>query len=1779
MSSIDERVVKMEFDNKAFEKGASETMSTLDKLKELLKFDNVKQSFGKLTKAAQKVDISNVSDGIETVNAKLSTMQVVGATAISNITTGLMNFGKKVVGGTFGQIVQGGINRAFNIEQAKFTIEGLGKDFTQLQEDINYAVSGTAYGFDEAAKAASMMAASGIEAGDEMKASLRGISGMAAMTGDSYSNIADIFGNIAGKGKLSLQEVNRFATRGINVTAKLADMMGETEETVRDMVSSGEISFRQFAAAMDEAFGEHATEANKTFNGVMSNIKATLSRIGESFIHPLIATNERDILVTEAYGKLNEQLIQVARNSRSVVESNVKAKAAITTLIKKNDKFGMHNSTMVGDLIKGNEKAYSEALTKAYDLGNVSQEELHKMYLKDSKFVKKVLKENPEYAKKTSEELQKIFYDDKEHFRDAVRDIPKYSKMTNEQIDNLYKKYHGFQYNLVSVLQGVKRVFGVIETAVKNSSALSVFLDLSERASKSLTLFFNAVAATFSSVDKTINGEFQHIDQALEVAFGKKGFKIVTAEKLWDSFRKSIGMSKADFTNLKDTLSGLWSIFKFFGDAVSAVFKIITSGTGILRPISSVILLITGTIGRFLTTIYKTIDATQIVGAIASAIGGVLKFLISIIRSIVDVVVGFMTKLTSNPILDVIVDKLIIIGRRFSYIFDLLLNTGSKIASVFLIPFQAMGVGVETVGGVVDKGLQAIADGLDIFGDALLDSLNWIKAFIDQFIDFNEVLKIGREVASLFKNGFGLDKLFGKMPKGKNIFGSLSGDVSKSGTGFIGILKFLGDSINTFIKGIDFTKIGNVISDGLKFVADALLIGFGLIITIFESIGKALASIDYMGIAAKFGACISKLIEALMTMVIAIPMFIAGALAEIANQMPSVQVSADAIGEALGNVLANGIRIVLKIIPVLVRIIWSALKTLATKMPGILGEFIKEIDGVFGNAFTQLFNKLKKISFKEILQALNAAIFYKFLWEIIKLIKVIRQSVDLIGAVSRFFSSLGKAAKDIGKGIKANFQAQAVLMLVGALAALVGMAIVLSKIPTEDLVKGGLALSIFGLLLYEFAKHINKLGNLDLGMERILAQLSLFLVALTVLVGMTALVSKCKTLGQGLAALFYIFLMLGAFTTYIGKIKIDSKQFKEVSKGMIALSAALLIISVGLRLLASAKPERALAAAGAIALVLAALAGVSVLITKFASPESLKAIAAFGPAILMISAGLAILSLFDFGTLMKSVLAIAAALAVLVVAASISSNLGVAAGLSVLSAAIIAFGAATLMVGTGVYIFISALQTLAMMGQDGSINKLGEAITVLAGCIPTLFEGIGQGLLILVQTLADGATIIADALMSILQTILTRLLESAQMFATVGVTILLTLLHGVLSAIGEITTTVIQIVTAFTTSVSGHMGEIIDSGMLLMISFINGMAEGLNSHSEEIWAAIKNLVGEIINFILTGLQSLVEEIPVVGGQISDGIEKAKGNIEKFFGDGKIEKETKKGAKGMTKAVDDETKNIGNKAAKNVDKVPKAFDKAANKTKKSFKGTSKAAENEFKKIPEMADIADKMSPKGKSSIEAWTKEFKAGANKKTGEDAINKVKNGAESVDFGPAGTQMYNGFSRSFAYSDWYSQGVKRANAVNQGFKDTVDEHSPSKLWAKYGVYLYEGLAGGMRKVSTKFYNAGANAAKGVNAGFETTANLLSSLNLDSLSEPTIRPVLDLSNVKMGLNSLNHMMPNNTYALGLAASMPSSNIGARNITFNNRITVDGTSDPSQWADQFMQELEIQARTL
>ena len=291
---VDERVVEMRFDNSQFEKNVSTSMSTLDKLKQSLNFDGASKSFENIDRAANNVSFDKIASGVEALKNRFSSMGIVGMRVIENMTDSMIGLAKKGVNFVTNSIVQGGKKRAMNLENAHFQLQGLLKDEEAVQavmQNVNDSVDGTAYSLDAAAKVASQYAATGMRAGDKMYSALRAVAGVAAMTNSEYEDMGRIFTTVAGNGRLMGDQLNQLASRGLNAAATLATYLNKTEAEVRDMVSKGEISFETFAAAMDDAFGEHAKKANETFTGALSNVKAALARIGALFISPLVEQN------------------------------------------------------------------------------------------------------------------------------------------------------------------------------------------------------------------------------------------------------------------------------------------------------------------------------------------------------------------------------------------------------------------------------------------------------------------------------------------------------------------------------------------------------------------------------------------------------------------------------------------------------------------------------------------------------------------------------------------------------------------------------------------------------------------------------------------------------------------------------------------------------------------------------------------------------------------------------------------------------------------------------------------------------------------------------------------------------------------------------------------------------------------------------------------------------------------------------------------------------------------------------------------------------------------------------------------------------------------------------------------------------------------------------------------------------------------------------------------------------------------------------------------------
>lgn len=300
-TEIDKRVVEMQFDNKDFEKNCQKSLTTLEKLKMALNFDGAK-GLDNMTKAANRVDLSNLTKSADAVRVKFSLMETVGMTVIQRLTNSLINFGTNIWNSTLGQISSGGMARTLKIEQARFQMKALAENMDEVKKGaidvtkymnlmhkaIDNAVTGTAYGYDAAAAVASQLMASNINDASTMEKHLRAIAGAASMAGASFEEIGHIFTTVASNGRVMGDQLMSFSVRGINLAAVLAKSLNKSEAEMKDYISKGKVSFQQFSDALYDAYGEAAGKADDTFNGVTSNIKAQLSRIGQLFSDPFV---------------------------------------------------------------------------------------------------------------------------------------------------------------------------------------------------------------------------------------------------------------------------------------------------------------------------------------------------------------------------------------------------------------------------------------------------------------------------------------------------------------------------------------------------------------------------------------------------------------------------------------------------------------------------------------------------------------------------------------------------------------------------------------------------------------------------------------------------------------------------------------------------------------------------------------------------------------------------------------------------------------------------------------------------------------------------------------------------------------------------------------------------------------------------------------------------------------------------------------------------------------------------------------------------------------------------------------------------------------------------------------------------------------------------------------------------------------------------------------------------------------------------------------------------
>ena len=221
---VDSRVVEMRFDNAQFERNVKTTMSTLDKLKEKLKFSGASKGLDDIEKSAKQVDMSGLGRGVDTIKMKFSAMEVIAMTALSNITTTAMQVGKSIADALTIDPIKDGFTEYETQMNAVQTIlantqkEGTTvKDVNKALDELNTYADKTIYNFTEMTRNIGTFTAAGVKL-DASVSAIKGIANLAAVSGSTSQQASTAMYQLSqalAAGKVQLMDWNSVVNAGM----------------------------------------------------------------------------------------------------------------------------------------------------------------------------------------------------------------------------------------------------------------------------------------------------------------------------------------------------------------------------------------------------------------------------------------------------------------------------------------------------------------------------------------------------------------------------------------------------------------------------------------------------------------------------------------------------------------------------------------------------------------------------------------------------------------------------------------------------------------------------------------------------------------------------------------------------------------------------------------------------------------------------------------------------------------------------------------------------------------------------------------------------------------------------------------------------------------------------------------------------------------------------------------------------------------------------------------------------------------------------------------------------------------------------------------------------------------------------------------------------------------------------------------------------------------------------------------------------------------------------
>lgn len=193
--TIDDRVVQMEFDNSKFEGNVKTTMSTLEKLKQALNFKGVQDGAEKSAS-----NISTLGSTVQTVGARFSSLEVIGITALSNITNKAINAGEQMLKSLTIEPVSSGFQEyELKMDSIRTIMASTGESLATVNSylnELNKYSDETIYSFSDMTQNIGKFTNAGVKL-DKAVLAIKGVANEAAVSGANANEASRAMYNFA----------------------------------------------------------------------------------------------------------------------------------------------------------------------------------------------------------------------------------------------------------------------------------------------------------------------------------------------------------------------------------------------------------------------------------------------------------------------------------------------------------------------------------------------------------------------------------------------------------------------------------------------------------------------------------------------------------------------------------------------------------------------------------------------------------------------------------------------------------------------------------------------------------------------------------------------------------------------------------------------------------------------------------------------------------------------------------------------------------------------------------------------------------------------------------------------------------------------------------------------------------------------------------------------------------------------------------------------------------------------------------------------------------------------------------------------------------------------------------------------------------------------------------------------------------------------------------------------------------------------------------------------